>query len=317
MKLAISACLDGHNVTYSASNNNDDFVRKSLSKYFEFVHFCPELPIFGTPRETIRLVDFDGELRVISNKTVKDFTCELTSESLKIVQQIQNDPSIYGVVLKSKSPSCGLERVKVYAQNGMSMPSNGVGILAKELKKHFPLLPIEENNRLLDAWLRENFMMQLFAYADFEKFKSNTPNMGKFVEFHTGYKYLIMSKSTVAYKNLGNIVANRSKKEFKDVLDEYETEFKKTLHLKSSIKKTVNVLEHCYGYVKDLITKDEKESFFESLDNFRNKIVPLIAPIMLLEMFAKKHDCTYILKQKFLAPYPKALALRSDLEALK
>lgn len=317
MKLAISACLDNHNVTFSASNNNDDFIRKNLSKYFDFIHFCPEYPILGAPRETLRLIDFDGELKAISNKTNQDFTPKLKIESLKIVQTIKETRDIFGVILKSKSPTCGLERVRVYEQNGMSKPSNGIGVLAKELKNAFPLLPIEENNRLLDPWLRENFIMQVFAFSDFENFKNNKPTMNKLVEFHTSYKYLIMSKSTVAYKKLGNIVANREKKDFEKLLLEYEIDFKTLLHLKSSIKKTINVLEHCYGYVKNYISVDEKESFFESLELFKNKIVPLITPIMLLEMFAKKHSCKYILNQKFLSPYPKALALRSDLNSLK
>ncbi|MDY0326949.1 MAG: DUF523 and DUF1722 domain-containing protein [Arcobacteraceae bacterium] len=317
MKLAISACLNGENCTFSASNNNDDFVKKALSKYFEFYNFCPELPILGAPRETLRLINIEGNIRAISNKTSRDFTDQLQDESFKIIEDIKSDPLIYGIILKSKSPTCGMERVKVYTPDGMPDFKTDVGILAKELQKSFPLLPIEENNRLIDPWLRENFMMQVFAYADYEQFKTSTPSMAKLVEFHTTYKYLIMSKSVVAYKSLGNIVANRDKKKLQEVLDSYEIEFKTILKTKSSIKKTINVLQHCYGYLKDDISQDEKDSFFENIESFKDLVVPLIVPIMLLNMFAKKHKCEYLLKQKFLSPYPKDLALRSNLLASK
>ncbi|QOG11329.1 YbgA family protein [Arcobacter sp. FWKO B] len=317
MKLAISACLNGENCTFSASNNNDEFIRKYLNKHFEFFHFCPEVNILGAPRETVRLVNFEGNIRVISNKNSIDFTDQLVSESQKIIEQIKHNNDICGVILKSKSPTCGMERVKVYMPSGIPDIKPDMGILTKELKKYFPLLPIEENNRLIDPWLRENFVMQIYAYNDFELFKNNNPSMGKLVEFHTSYKYLIMSKSNEAYKRLGNIVANRDKLPFEKVLESYEVEFKVTIDTKSSIKKTINVLEHCYGYIKNDISDVEKESFFESLDNFRDKLVPLILPLSILQMFINKHNCIYLKNQKFFSPYPKDLALRSNINSLK
>jgi uncharacterized protein YbbK (DUF523 family) len=210
MKLGISSCLIGNLCRYDGAHSKDAFVYNILQKYFEIVPYCPETIIFGAPRETIRLVKKDGDIKVFTTNTIKDVTKELDDISKSCAQQIEKD-DICGFILKSKSPTCGMERVKVYQEKNAPSVKEGVGLFAKHIKSLYPYLPVEEEGRLNDPWLKENFLMQVFAYKDLHEFLKEKPSINQLVEFHTSYKYLIYAKSQKFYKELGNIVANREK----------------------------------------------------------------------------------------------------------
>lgn len=222
-----------------------------------------------------------------------------------------------GFILKSKSPTCGLERVKVYQEINAPSKKNGVGIFAGKIKENFPLLPLEEEGRLNDPWLRENFLMQIFAYRHLFEFLKSKPMFKNLVDFHTSYKYLIYSKSQSLYKELGNIVANHDKKELDEVLELYKVAFLQAISKKGTISKTYNVLLHILGYFKKLITKEEKEEMLETMQEFKEGIIPLIAVIKLLNIYTRRFDISYLQNQKFLNPYPKQLALESTVKAYK
>ena len=316
MKIGVSSCLLGNLCRYDGAHSKDEFIVKTLQNYFEFVPYCPEKIIFSTPREAIRLVQNGKDIKVVTTNTNRDVTKELSDISKKCAQEIQED-ELCGFILKSKSPTCGLERVKVYGNQNAPSEKKGVGLFAKEIKERYPLLPIEEEGRLNDAWLRENFLMQIFSYKHIFEFLKTKPSFNDLVEFHTSYKYLIYAKSHKAYKELGNIVANHEKKELELVLDEYKIAFLGAISLKGSISNTYNVLLHIFGYFKKLITKEEKEEILESIDEFKNEIIPLIVVIKLLNLYTKRFDMEYLKPQKFLNPYPKELALRSTVKAYK
>lgn len=318
MKLGISSCLLGTNCRYDGGHSRDRFVTDMLSDYFEFVPYCPEKMIFATPREAIRLVRTeDDEIRVRTSTQNVDVTSKLVDISKQLSNQIQDD-ELCGFILKSKSPTCGLERVKVYAskKNAMS-EKNGVGVFAKELKEKYPLLPLEEEGRLADAWLRENFLMQIFSYKNIFEFLKTNPSAKDLVEFHTSYKYMIYAKSHQSYKELGKIVANHDKRDIKIVLEDYKHAFLKAISLKGSISNTYNVLLHLYGYFKKEISKDEKIEILDTLEEFKNELIPLIAAVKVLNLYIKRFDIEYLKIQKFLNPYPKELALRSKIEAYR
>lgn len=316
MKLGISTCLLGQNCRYDGSGCKDQFIVDTLSKYFTYISYCPESVIFGTPRESIRLVEDDQRIKVITNKSKKDVTTDLRDISQTLANKIVDD-ELCGFIFKSKSPTCGMERVKVYQPINAPSEKKGIGIFANEIKKLYPHLPMEEEGRLNDPWLRENFLMQVFAYEDFQNFVKNEPNIKKLVEFHTGYKYLIYAKSHQAYKELGQIVANHEKHPFEKVLSLYETSFLQAIDKKGSISKTYNVLLHIFGYFKKLLSKEEKEHILNACEEYKKGIIPLIAVIKLLNLYVKKFNEEYLKKQKFLNPYPAELALRSDLGAFK
>ncbi len=315
MYLAVSGCLLGENIRYNGGHTQDRFITDALGKYVEFVSFCPEHLAFGTPRDSLRLVTDKESLTVYNNKTLENLTLRLIETSKAELEKISQHP-ICGIILKAKSPSCGLGSAVIYRTNGYAL-SKGDGVFAKLCKENLPLLPIEEEARLIDPWLRENFIMQIFAYEDFEKFRSTHPAMKELVAFHQSYKFMLQSKNDSNYRQLGNIVANQAKKSFEDILMEYEVLFKQTIGHKSSIKKTRNVLEHMAGFLKKCINDVEKRTLHDQIHDYANKIIPLITPLSTLHMLAKEYQVEYLLDQKFLHPYPKELALRSDIRSGK
>jgi uncharacterized protein YbgA (DUF1722 family)/uncharacterized protein YbbK (DUF523 family) len=314
MILAVSGCLLGHKVRFDKGHKRDNFVMDELSKYAEYISFCPEDLAFGSPRPSIRVVEKDNSEFIISNKTKEDLTTQLYESSKKDFQNISKH-KLSGIILKSKSPSCGLGSSKVYLENGFASGKSD-GMFAKMCKEAYPLLPIEEEGRLCDAWLRENFIMQLFSYEKFENFKLDA-TLGKLVEFHKNHKFLLQAKDETIYRKLGNIVANHEQKGFADILDEYEFLYKSAIAKKSSIGKTRNVLEHIAGFLKKHISKEEKVLLHEQIDDCASKVVPMIVPLSTLKIYATKYKVSYILQQAFLDPYPKELGLRSSVESLK
>jgi uncharacterized protein YbgA (DUF1722 family)/uncharacterized protein YbbK (DUF523 family) len=317
MKLGISSCLLGNMCRYNGESSRDEYILKTLSKYFEFVPYCPEEKVFGTPRDAIRLVEVDNKIKVETTNSKLDLTKELEESCDLHTKKIAND-DLCGFVLKAKSPTCGLERVKVYEANSNMNEKKGFGLFAKRIKENYPYLPIEEEGRLHDPWLRENFLMQIFAYKDLYEFLNGCKNLNELVLFHTSYKYLVYAKSHKSYKDLGRVVANNiEKREFDEIKKMYEELFLEAISKKGSIKKTYNVLLHIFGYFKKLISKDEKEEILASINEYKEGIIPLIAVIKVINLYAKRFNVEYLLNQKFLNPYPKELALRSDLKAYK
>ena len=316
MKIAISGCLLGEKIRFNGGHSHDRFITQSLGKYMQFVPFCPEHLAFGTPRPTVRLVEDDHNgYYVQSSVENADVTEKLLQTNVIELQKIQKE-SISGIIFKSKSPSCGFGSAMVYRTNGYSKEKND-GLFVKMCKEHLPLLPMEEEARLNDPWLRENFIMQLFAYDDFENFKASNPSIKELVAFHQSYKFMLQAKNEMMYRELGQIVGNHGGLKIDEILRQYEILFKTAIAQKSSIGKNRNVLEHMAGFVKDKVTQIEKEMLHEQIEEYANKIVPLIAPLSRLHMFAKRYNVEYLLNQKFLHPYPKELALRSDIKSGK
>lgn len=316
MKIAVSGCLLGEEIRFNGGHSLDRFVTQSLGKYVQFVSFCPENLAFGTPRPTIRLVEDDQEgYYVQSSDKERDVTEKLLHTNRHELRKIENEP-IRGIIFKSKSPSCGFGSAMIYRTNGYSK-EKGDGLFVEMCKERFPLLPMEEEARLNDPWLRENFIMQLFAYDDFENFKVSNPNMNALVSFHQSYKFMLQAKNEMMYRELGQIVGNHEGLKFDEILRAYEILFKTAIAQKSSIGKNRNVLEHMAGFVKDKINEVEKEMLHEQIRDYADKIIPLIAPLSRLHLFAKSYNVEYLLDQKFLHPYPKELALRSDIRSGK
>lgn len=316
MRLGVSSCLLGTLCRYDGGHAKNSFVASQLQEYFDFVPFCPEADVFGTPRPTIRLVETKNGMRIRTTKNEQDLTETLAQSSKSNALAIEK-ADICGFILKSKSPTCGLERVKVYFENNPMSEKKGIGLFAEQIKRLYPYLPVEEEGRLGDAWLRENFLMQVFAYADLKEMMQTAKQYKELVDFHTSYKYLIYAKSHLYYKTLGNIVANHDKKPFEIVLNEYQEAFLQAIAKKSTIKKTYNVLLHLFGYFKGCISKAEKEEILSNINDFKRKIVPLITVVRLLQLYTKRFDVEYLKNQKFLQPYPKELALRSNILAYR
>lgn len=314
MKIAVSACLLGEQVRFDKGHKRDAFVMDALSAYVEYVPFCPEHLAFGTPRPSIRMVRDNEVLKIISNKTKENLTSTLLKSSLEELNQVSSK-GLCGIILKSKSPTCGLKSSKVYLDNGF-VEGKENGVFANLCQENFPLLPMEEEGRLNDPWLRENFIMQVFAYSSFENFKKSA-SMQDLVNFHRVNKFMLQSKDEKLYRELGYLVGNHEKRSLQNIIAEYETLFKTAISKKSSIGKTKNVLEHMAGFLKKLLNTEEKSMLHEQIHDYVAQIVPLIVPLSTLRLYALKYDLSYLLEQKFLSPYPKELALRSDVQCVR
>jgi len=315
MKIAVSGCLLGQSVRFDSGHKRDDFVMDELSHYAEYISFCPENMAFSNPRPSIRLVkNTDESLKVESNKTGADLSNTLSEASKKDLENIAMH-NLRAIIFKSKSPTCGIGSAKVYLDNGFAAGKED-GVFVAMCKEKFPLLPMEEEGRLCDAWLRENFVMQLFSYDSFETFKLGA-SMNDLVEFHRVNKFMLQSKNERLYRELGKLVGNHEKKSFAETLGEYEFLFKTAIAKKSSKGKTRNVLEHMAGFLKNFLDSEEKEMLHEQIDDFAAQIIPLILPLSTLKLYAKKYKVNYLLEQTFLSPYPKELALRSDVKSVK
>ena len=228
------------------------------------------------------------------------------TQKLKALEKEQ----LCGFIFKSKSPSSGMERVKVY--NDQGAPShNGVGVWARMFMEHFPLLPAEDDGRLHDPKLREMFIERIFVFKRWRALVRTAPSLGKLIDFHTKHKLLLMSHSPALYQKLGRIVAE-GKKHPPDVLfDDYLHDLTKAMSLKTTVKKNINVLHHLLGYFKKRLTPDEKREFLDITDQYARGLIPLIVPVTLINHYVRKYDQPYLAEQYYLRPHPRELKLRN------
>lgn len=316
MKIGVSACLLGVECNWSAGHNRYPFVSEDLAKYVEYVPLCPEAPVLGVPRETIRLVKEEGRIKVKGHKSERDYTQPLMQISQEYLKRLKEE-GVCGFILKAKSPTCGMERVKVYNPQGIPERESEAGIFAKILRQAMPHLPIEEDGRLYDAWIKENFIMQIFAYESWRLFSLSSPNMGDLVHFYTRYKFLLQAKDERLYREMGRVVANGDQKPLEEILLQFGELFLRAIAKKNKISTTYNVLEHCAGFLKNHLTPTQKEELRSAMQEFREGIVPLVLPVRLLHLYAKQYGIGYLQDQIFFEPYPRDFALRSDLKAYK
>jgi uncharacterized protein YbgA (DUF1722 family)/uncharacterized protein YbbK (DUF523 family) len=310
IRIGLSMCLLGEKVRFDSGHKKDRYITDTLGRFFEFVPVCPELEVgMGVPREPVRLVSSSKHIHMVGVKSGTDWTEMMTKYSDEKVKMLKN-LGLSGFILKSDSPSCGMERVRIYIEEGM--PSkNGRGLFAERLIREMPLMPIEEEGRLNDSRIRENFIVRVFAYYHFSELVNNKFSLGALVRFHTDHKYLLLAHSPKHYEYLGRIVAHGKKLGRSELIDKYGSMFMEGLGVKSSTKKNVNVLQHIIGFLRDQLTMLEKDDILQTIDDYHKELVPLIVPITLIRHYIKKYDIAYIKDQVYLTPHPKELMLRN------
>jgi len=309
INIGISSCLLGEPVRYDGGHKHDRYITDILGRYFRFVPVCPEvgcgLPI---PRESMRLEGTPDSPRLVTNRSRTDLTGQMTAFCRTKVMELESE-DLCGFIFKSKSPSSGLFRVKVYNQG---MPAKiSRGLFAEAVTRHFPLLPVEEEGRLNDADIRENFLERVFSYRRWKDLMATTPDLGDLVEFHTRSKLLIMSHSVEGYRRLGKLVAHAKQLERNELFRQYEELFMSALTLHATVKKQTNVLMHIMGYFKKQLDSMEKAELLEVIGQYHNRLVPLIVPLTLLKHYVNKYDQPYLKKQTYLSPHPAELMLRN------
>jgi uncharacterized protein YbgA (DUF1722 family)/uncharacterized protein YbbK (DUF523 family) len=310
IKLGISTCLLGENVRYDGGHKLDRFLTDTLGRYVEYVPVCPEvecgLPI---PRESMHLEGDPDSPRLVTTRTKQDMTDRMVQWARKRVIDLDKE-GLCGFIFKSDSPSSGMERIKVYNEKGMPV-KKGVGIFAKIFMDHFPLLPVEEEGRLHNTNLRENFIERIFALKRWREILSKKESRGILVEFHTKHKLLILSHSPKHYQMMGKLVAKAKEIPIKELYQQYQAILMESLYLKTSPKKNANVLQHMMGYFREQLSSDEKQELLEVIENYRQEYTPLIVPITLIQHYVRKYDQPYLKEQVYLHPHPSELQLRN------
>lgn len=310
IKIGISSCLLGEKVRYDGGHKHDRLIADFLGRFLEFIPVCPEVECgLGTPREAMHLVGNPDDPRLVTIKTGIDHTRRLREWAVRKVGDLEKE-GLHGFIFKSKSPSSGMERVKVYGE-GRTVYHNGVGIFARAFMEHFPLLPVEEDGRLHDSALRENFIEAIFACRRWRELRAGSKRLGRLVDFHTDHKLQVMAHSVSHYRELGKLVARGKEMPVDDLFDSYEKLLMEALRLKPTVKKHVNVLQHMAGYFKKQLTAAEKQELQEIIEQYHRELVPLIVPVTLINHYVRKYRADYLARQHYLSPHPIELKLRN------
>lgn len=311
--VGISSCLLGENVRFDGGHKQHSYVQQTLGQFFEFKPFCPEVAIgLGIPRKPIRLIRKPGsdEIRcVATDDEEKDYTGALSRIA---DDQADWHGELCGYILKRASPSCGMERVKVYGKSGMPV-NDGAGIYAAALMKNFPNLPVEEEGRLGDARLRENFIQRVYVMWRWKQLLSAGISAGKLIDFHARHKLILMSHDQQDYRKLGRLVAAVRKDNLKDMLPDYINGLMVALKKIATTGNHVNVLQHIQGYLKKDLDGDDKQELVQCIEDYRNGIVPLIVPITLLNHHFRRSPSEYITNSWYMRPYPAELSLTNTI----
>lgn len=309
IRIGISSCLVGQRVRFDANHKQDNYITGTLAEFFEFVPVCPEVAIgMGVPRPTIRLVGGPEAPRAVG---VKDTSIDVTDKLIRYGrEQARELTGLTGYIFKSKSPSCGMERVKLYTEKG-GVSSKGVGLYAREFMAAHPLLPCEEEGRLGDPMLRDNWLERVFAYRRWQELNRSRLTARALVEFHTRHKLTLMAHGPKHYKELGQMIANAGKGPVRPLADAYIEQLMAALRVRATPKRHTNVLHHLMGYLRKDLDRDDKQELLEQIEAYRLGRVPRIVPVTLLNHHFRKFPDPYITGQTYLNMCPDELKLRS------
>jgi uncharacterized protein YbgA (DUF1722 family)/uncharacterized protein YbbK (DUF523 family) len=312
ISLGISACLLGEKVRYDGGHRRDPFLTDTLGRYVQFVPVCPEVECgLGVPREAMRLVGSPDGPRLLTVRTGLDHTDRMLAWAARRVRELAGE-NLSGFIFKSKSPSCGMARVKVYPECAPGAPvDRGVGIFARIFMAHFPLLPVEDEGRLHDPGKRENFIERLSAYQRWREVAASPATPGSLVAFHTRHKLQILAHSPKHYRDLGRLVAGAGETPVNDLYRRYQSLFMDALRLKATRRKHTNVLFHLMGYFKQELAAGEKQELLKVITAYHQGEVPLLVPITLLNHYVRKYDQAYLKEQYYLNPHPLELQMRN------
>jgi uncharacterized protein YbgA (DUF1722 family)/uncharacterized protein YbbK (DUF523 family) len=310
IKIAVSSCLLGKKVRYNGGHKGDHFLIDVLGNYVEYVPVCPELEIgLGVPREPVRLVGDPDSPRLVTQKTAIDHTDRMTAWTGNRLDRLGKN-ELCGFILKSKSPSCGIGRVKVYDEKGRP-GRTGIGIFARTVLERWANLPVEDEGRLQDTGLRENFIVRVFTYHRWRRMLKTSPSPGGLVDFHTRNKLIYMAHHPEYARQLGKLTAQAKHLDREELFNSYESLLMKCLAYKATTRKNANVLYHMLGYFKKHLDPEDKQELVETIENYRLNYIPLVVPVTLFKHYVRKYRQPYLLNQYYLDPQPLELKLRN------
>jgi len=311
IRIGISSCLLGQEVRYDGSHKHNEYITASLGQFFEFVPFCPEVAIgMGVPRPTIRLVKSG---HAVHARGVKDPQLDVTEKLIAYADKVApKTRALSGYILKKNSPSCGMTRVKLYSPRGMPDGTTS-GLYAGRLMTHCPELPFEEEGRLMDPVLRENFIERVFVYHRWQQLVAGRVTPGKLVEFHTRHKFIVLAHDEKAYRELGRMIAAAGSGAARELGARYIARLMEALKKPATRARHTNVLQHVAGFFKQHLDGADKRELQEVITNYHRGQLPLVVPITLLRHYLRRFPDSYLTDQFYLAPHPDELMLRNQI----
>jgi uncharacterized protein YbgA (DUF1722 family)/uncharacterized protein YbbK (DUF523 family) len=298
IRLGVSSCLLGQRVRYDGNHKHDRWITDTLGAHFEFVPVCPEVAIgLGVPRPPIRLVGDPGSPRAVG---VDDHALDVTKKLATYGRQMGRElDGLSGYIFKARSPSCGMERVQVYATRGAR---NGRGVYAAAFMAAQPLLPVEEEGRLGEPGLRANFLERVYAYRRWQEMAASVITAARLVEFHTAHKLVLMAHGPEHYRALGRLVARAGRGPVRALADEYIRGFMGALKRRATPARHANVLMHLMGYLKEQLSREDKADLLKLIHAYRRGKLPLAVPVTLLRHHFRHHPNAYVANQVYLEP---------------
>lgn len=308
--LGISSCLLGQRVRYDGGHKLSLFCQQQMAPFVDFASFCPEQALgLGTPRQAIRLMKMpDGMVQLVNNR---DASLNYTDAMQALTEQrLPGMAAFAGYVVCAKSPSCGMERVRLVDHEGTLLGKIGRGLFTHQLMQRYPWLPVEEDGRLLDQGIRESFLSRVYALHHWQQLMADGFSIGKLVTFHSQYKFLLLAHQPVAYRALGRLVAQAKLFNKDELPARYLTDFMQALSQVSSRKNHSNVLMHLQGFFKKVLSADAKAELLTLIHQYRLGQIPLLAPLTLLKHHLRLHPDDYVAAQRYLEPFPTAIGVR-------
>lgn len=313
VRIGISSCLLGEKVRFDGGHKKDEFLTSHFGRYVEWVPVCPEFEIgLGVPRESLRLISDARGIRMVAPGSGLDHTEKMNNWAKEQARRLA-DQELCGYVLKRSSPSCGLERVKVYRGAGL-LNREGQGLFAATLVNRFPNLPVEEEGRLNDPRLRENFVSRVFCYKRWMDLQKEGLNRARIIQFHARHKYLLMAHQQAGMRKLGNLIGQAGRSiSVKRLAADYFSSFCEVMSHTPTRRNHTNVLQHLAGYLTRQLATDDRAELSEVIDRYRRDLLPLIVPVTLIRHYVRKLSVEYLKDQVYLDPHPDELNLLNQL----
>lgn len=310
IKLGVSSCLLGNHVRYDGGHKHDRYITDILGKFMDFIPVCPEVEAgFGIPREAMRLIGNPDNAHLFTQKTKIDHTDKMNTWIAQRLSELDKD-DLDGFIFKSDSPSSGMERVKIYDEKG-NPRRTGSGLFAKAFMERFPIIPVEEEGRLNDIGLRENFIVRIFAFRRWKDLISMNPGPAEFIDFHARHKYLLMAHNPAILKVMGRLISGIKSQNRHEFITRYQNLFMEALRHKATVRKNVNVLQHMAGYFRKKMNSDDRKELQGIIENYGKELIPLIAPLTLILHYVRIYGENYLAGQYYLEPNPIELKLRN------
>lgn len=310
IRIGVSKCLLGEPVRFDGQHKHDHFITDTLGRYFEYVGVCPEVECgLGVPREPVRLVGDPGNPRLITTRTGIDHTDRMLRWAERRVAELEKE-GLHGFIFKARSPSSGMENIKVYNEKG-GVTGKAPGMFGKAFMEHFPSLPCEDEGRLNDPDLRENFVERVFTLWRFRAAMSANPTLAGLMAFHAANKFLIQSHNESLMREMGRELAGLKPREARAHIPRYEATLMRALRNLATVRKHTNILQHMLGYLRGKADEADRRELAAVIEDYHRGLIPLIVPVTLLRHHVVKQDVAYLRGQYYLDPHPLELKLRN------